>query len=218
MKRTKKEIMVRALILAIGLIIAHFGVTLFILTNMGSDPFNVFVQGIFNTLAKVEFLSFLTHGTTHIAMCFLIIVVLLKVDSSYIKIGTFLCMIFGGPIIDVFSWVLSPVFSYIHFLPIKLVMLAAGCTILAFGMTIVIKSDVGTGPNDLVAIVISDKLHIKFSIMRVIVDATFVLIGFLLGGTFGIGTLVCVGLVGPVAGVFLPVNEKLVEKVVKKFI
>lgn len=29
--------------------------------------------------------------------------------------------------------------------------------ILALGMTIVIKSEAGTGPNDLVAIVISDK-------------------------------------------------------------
>ena len=53
MKRTKKEIIVRALILAVGLIIAHFGVTLFILTNLGSDPFNVFVQGIFRTLSNI---------------------------------------------------------------------------------------------------------------------------------------------------------------------
>ena len=40
--------------------------------------------------------------------------------------------------------------------------------------------------------------------------------GFLLGGTFGAGTLVCMTLVGPVAGFFLPVNEKLVNALLKR--
>ncbi|MCQ2466686.1 MAG: hypothetical protein MJ166_04120 [Clostridia bacterium] len=50
----------------------------------------------------------------------------------------------------------------------KIVVNMLGCVILAFGMTIVFKSDAGTGPNDLVAIVISDKLRLKFSLVRVI--------------------------------------------------
>ena len=75
-------------------------------------------------------------------------------------------------------------------LPGKIIMLALGCVILAYGMTIVIKSDAGTGPNDLVAIVISDKLRQKFSIIRIIVDVCFVAVGWLLGGPVGIGTLI----------------------------
>ena len=146
------------------------------------------------------------------AICFLIIVVLLFVDRSYIKIGTLLCMICGGPIIDFFTYFLGFLFAAERSLWFKLPVLAAGCVILAFGMTIVIKSDAGTGPNDLVALVISDKSHFKFSIVRVIVDVGFVAVGFLLGGSFGIGTIVCACLVGPVAGFFLPRSEKLVNK------
>lgn len=88
--------------------------------------------------------------------------------------------------------------------------------ILAFGMTIVIKSDAGTGPNDLVALVISDKSHAKFSLVRVLVDVSFVAAGFLLGGVFGIGTLICAGLVGPVAGFLLPRSEKIVTGILAK--
>lgn len=84
-------------------------------------------------------------------------------------------------------------------------------------MTIVIKSDAGTGPNDLVAIVISDKSKIRFGIMRIIVDFTFVLIGALLGGIFGVGTIVCAFLVGPVADFFLPKNEKIINRILMKF-
>ena len=44
MKRSIKEIGIRIVILFIGLTIAHLGVTLFLLANLGADPFNVFVK------------------------------------------------------------------------------------------------------------------------------------------------------------------------------
>ena len=90
------------------------------------------------------------------------------------------------------------------------------CVILALGMSIVIKSDAGTGPNDLVAVVLSDKTHKKFSIVRVLTDVTFVVIGFLLGGVWGMGTIICAFLVGPVAGFFLPHSERFVKRIVKE--
>ena len=86
--------------------------------------------------------------------------------------------------------------------------------ILMAGLTIVIKSEAGTGPNDLVGVVISDKTGKPFSVVRVVVDASFVIAGTLLGGIFGPGTLVCAALVGPVAGIFLPVSERAVWKII----
>lgn len=216
MKRSGKEILLRVVILMIGLAIAHLGVTLFLLADLGADPFNVLIQGIFRSIDNVIHSSLLTHGRTHMVICFIIILVLLFVDKTYIKIGTVLCMVCGGPIIDVFSWILNPVFDALPHMWFKVIMNAAGCVILAFGMTIVIKSDAGTGPNDLVAVVISDKTKKKFSIIRMVVDFSFVLIGFLLGGSFGAGTIICAFLVGPVAGIFLPINERLVTHFVDK--
>lgn len=211
-----KEIFLRLIILFVGLTIAHLGVTMFLLADLGADPFNVLVQGLYRGLDGMSGWAFLSHGRVHIAVCFLIIIVLLIVDKSYVKLGTIVCMVFGGPIIDFFSLLLAPLFAMVSSFAAKLLLLALGCVILAYGMTIVIKSQAGTGPNDLVAVVISDKLKKKFSVIRVIVDFSFVAAGWLLGGVFGIGTLVCAFLVGPVAGIFLPINEKLIEKILKK--
>ena len=197
----------------VGLTIAHLGVTLFLLTNLGSDPYNVLVQGVYRTLSNLTGWEFLTHGRVHIALCFLIILILLATDKTYIKIGTVLCMIFGGPIIDIFTLILKPVVTESSPLAYKLIILALGCVILAYGMTIVIKSDAGTGPNDLVAVVISDKTKQSFGIVRVITDISFVLAGFLLGGSVGLGTVICAACVGPVANIFLPINENLIQKV-----
>lgn len=208
-KRNFSEYIKRLLILVLGLTIAHLGVTLFLLSNLGSDPFNVLIQGIANILP-------LSHGTCHQIICFLILGILLFVARSYIKAGTFICMFFGGPIIDFFSWLLGGFINDSSSIIIRFVSLILGCFILAFGMTIVIKSDAGTGPNDLVGVVISDKLHKPFGIIRVIVDFSFVIIGMLLGGIFGVGTIVCAFLIGPIADRFLPISEKLVKKLLQQ--
>lgn len=212
MKQFIKELLLKIIILFCGLTIAHLGVTLFLLVDLGADPFNVFVQGIYRTLSGVVEWSLLTHGNTHVTICFLIIIALLFIDRSYIKIGTILCMIFGGPIIDFFTAILAGVFGNIDSMILKIIINGLGCVILAFGMTIVMKSDAGTGPNDLVAIVLSDKLKKNFGVIRIIVDVSFVVIGFVLGGSLGVGTLICAFLVGPVANVFLPFNEKWIQK------
>ena len=212
MRRSFREWLIRILILMVGLTIAHLGVTLFLLTELGSDPFNVLIQGLFRTLSAWTGWRVLSHGRVHIAVSLLIILILLLTDRRYIKVGTVLCMVCGGPIIDFFTLLLTPLFPQDMALPLRIAILAAGCVILAYGMTIVIKSDAGTGPNDLVAIVISDKLHAKFSLVRIIVDACFIAVGWLLGGTFGIGTVICAALVGPVAGVFLPYNQRIIER------
>ena len=207
--RFTAEYFKRLLILFIGLVIAHLGVTLFLLSNLGSDPFNVLIQGISNLLP-------LTHGTCHQIICFLIVGILLIIARSYIKTGTFVCMFFGGPIIDIFSRMLGGIINESSSMIVRFISLILGCFILAFGMTIVIKSEAGTGPNDLVGVVVSDKTKKPFGICRVIVDFSFVIIGVLLGGVFGIGTIVCAFLIGPIADKFLPISEKIVHNILKK--
>lgn len=197
---------VRVIELLIGLTIAHLGVTLFLQADLGSDPFNVLIQGLFRFL---PWPAFMTHGNVHVGVSFLIILALLAVDRSYIRIGTLLCMILGGPIIDLFTIVLAPVIHSGSAMALRLLALVLGCVILAFGMTIVIKSQAGTGPNDLVAVVISDKGKKKFGTVRILVDVSFALAGLLLGGTVGLGTVICACLVGPTAQIFMPWSEKL---------
>ena len=216
-KRTIKEILLRVIILFVGLVIAHLGVTLFLLADLGADPFNVLIQGLFRSIVSLTGIEVLTHGYTHVAVSLLIIAVLLITDKRYVKIGTIICMVCGGPIIDFFTWLLGSIIHSGNPFVMRILILGLGCVILAFGMTIVIKSDSGTGPNDLVAVVISDKLKKSFGVIRIIVDVCFVAVGFAMGGAVGIGTLICAALVGPVAGIFLPGSEKVVNTIVKKF-
>ncbi|MCR5166794.1 MAG: hypothetical protein K6C13_06235 [Oscillospiraceae bacterium] len=214
MKVNIKEYIVRLVILFIGLVIAHLGVTLFLLSDLGADPFNVLIQGLHSLTVKAAS-GGITHGMVHMAVCFLIIIALIITDKSYIKAGTVVCMFCGGPIIDFFSWLLAVFHIGEMTIVFKLLILIIGCAVLAFGMTIVIRSEAGTGPNDLVAVVISDKSKKRFGIVRIVTDCVFVAAGALLGGKFGVGTLICAFLVGPVADLCMPVSSSIVEKGLK---
>lgn len=204
-----KEKIKRLVILVVGLIIAHLGVTMFLLTDLGADPFNVMIQGLSGKLP-------ISHGVTHMCICFLIIIVLLFVERSVIKLGTIVCMVLGGPIIDGFTLLLKHIIYREQPLWLRIIVVVLACVILAFGMTIVICSEAGTGPNDLVAVVISDKTKKKFGIVRIIVDFTFFLTGLLLGGVYGIGTLICAFVVGTAAGIFMPYSKVIVARMMKQ--
>lgn len=213
---TRRELAVRVVLLLAGLCVAHLGVTLFLQSDLGSDPFNVFVQGLFRGIPWPAFAA-MTHGRTHLLVSLVILLVLLAVDRSYVGIGTVLCMALGGPIIDVYTRWLSPVIHGGLPLPLRLALLVAGCVILAFGMTIVIRSQAGTGPNDLVAVVLSDKLRKPFGPVRIGVDLTFALVGLALGGVVGLGTVICAFLVGPAAQLFFPISQRLCEAALAQF-
>ena len=190
--RSVREEAVRLVLLLAGLCVAHLGVTLFLQTDLGSDPFNVFVQGLFRFL---PWPGFMTHGRVHLLVSLVIMVVLLVVDRKFVRIGTVVCMALGGPIIDVFTVLLAPLIHSERPLPVRLAALVLGCVILAFGMTIVICSEAGTGPNDLF----------------------FALSGFALGGVLGLGTVICAFVVGPAAQRFMPVSRRICDGFVHQF-
>ena len=214
--RSLRETAVRVVLLLLGLCIAHLGVTLFLQSDLGSDPFNVFIQGLYRGLPWYGW-EWMTHGRVHLLVSLLIMLVLLVVDRHYVGIGTVLCMALGGPIIDVYTGVLGPVINVSLPLTLRLGLLVAGCVILAFGMTIVIRSEAGTGPNDLVAVVISDKSKKPFGPVRVAVDVCFAAIGFALGGVLGLGTVICAFVVGPAAQIFLPVSRRICDGCIRRF-
>ncbi len=176
MRQTRwPEQAVRVALLLAGLAVAHLGVTLFLESDLGSDPFNVLVQGLYRAL---PWPGWMTHGRVHLLVCLLIVLVLLAAARNYVRIGTLLCMALGGPIIDLWTVPLAPLFPDALALPWRLLTLVTGCVILAFGMTVVIRSEAGTGPNDLVAVVLSDRTGKPFGPVRVAVDVLFALSGW----------------------------------------
>ena len=194
-------------VLLSGLVIAHLGVALFLQSSLGTDTFTVFIQGLSR-------LTGLTVGTVHVIILCALMLVMLLTTKGYVKPGTVVCAFCGGPIIDFFSWLLRDAVNGASPMAVRILSMLAGCVILSLGMSVVINSNAGTGPNDLIAIILSDRLpRIQFRWVRVGCDLFFVVAGFLLGGTVGAGTIAAVCLTGPLVQFWLPRSALAVQAV-----
>ncbi len=209
-QRTKIQWAQGLFTLLIGLTIAHFGVTLFLISELGPDTFTILIQGISRTCG-------LSIGTCHVIALILLMVLMAIFTKGYIKPGTVICAFCGGWIIDFFLFLFGDRVSAVSPLWLRLVVMVLGCIILSLGMSVVIESNSGTGPNDLIAIILTDKINqyrsVKFRWVRIGCDIIFTVVGFLLGGTFGIGTLTAAIVIGPLVQLFLPLSKTAIRKV-----
>lgn len=194
--------------LFVGLTIAHLGVSLFLVSELGSDAFTVMIQGISGKMG-------LSIGTVHVMALVFLMITMALTTRGYIKPGTIVCAFCGGWIIDLFLWIIGECVSAASPMWIRIMVMLAGCIILSFGMSIVIESNSGTGPNDLIAIILTDKLNMKWNVqfrtVRIICDICFALTGYLLGGCVGIGTIAAAFLVGPTVQFFIPKSRKMIR-------
>ncbi|MGH4125201.1 MAG: YczE/YyaS/YitT family protein [Clostridium sp.] len=206
---TKKINLIKRLILFfIGMSIIQIGVALFLKTNIGSDPFTLFTQGLAFLLKK-------TPGNANMIILFVLFCIILLVERTRIKIGTIICVVGVGPIIDLGVKAVSffPIAS--SNIAIKILLVVFGCILIAIGFSILSASNLGVAPNDIIAFIIKDKTNLEYRWIRMALDVSFLIIGFALGGIFGIGTIISALLTGPLIQFCLPYGEKFVNVIVK---
>ncbi|MBU3126357.1 YczE/YyaS/YitT family protein [Clostridium tagluense] len=206
---TKKLNLIKRLILFfVGMSIIQIGVALFLKTNIGSDPFTLFTQGLAFLLKK-------TPGNANMIILFVLFCIILLVERTRIKIGTIICVVGVGPIIDLGVKAVSffPIESLN--IGIKILLVVFGCVLIAIGFSILSASNLGVAPNDIISFIIKDKTNIEYRWIRMALDVSFLIIGFALGGIFGIGTIISALLTGPFIQFCLPYGEKFVNAIVK---
>lgn len=221
------DLIKRLILFFVGMSVIQFGVALFLKTNIGSDPFTVFTQGLAFTLDKtglknfslVQFISGkaeVTPGVANMIILVVLFAIIILVDMKRIKIGTLICVVGVGPIIDLGTKVISyfPVESYN--IVIKAILLLAGCLIIAIGFSVLSAANVGVAPNDIVPFILVDKTKVQYRWIRIALDAGFLIIGFLLGGKIGIGTVIAMLSTGPFIQFCLPYGEKFVNLIVNE--
>lgn len=196
----------RIIIFFIGMSIIQFGVALFLKINIGSDPFTVFTQGLANTLNNLGVNA--TTGTANRIILIVLFSIILLLNKSHIKIGTMICVVGVGPIIDLGVSMVSilPVESYNYLL--KMFLIALGCFIIAIGFSMLSATKVGVAPNDIIPFIIKERTNWEYRWIRILMDAVLLISGSILGGTVGVGTIIAMATTGPFIQLCLPYGEK----------
>lgn len=189
LNQTRKEIVKNMILASAGLFLFAIGVYLTIQANIGVAPWDVLNQGISRRTS-------ISYGNVMVLVSLTVIIldVLLK---EPIGMGMLLDTVIVGKTVDLMN--------RLDLVPPRqtpwggVLLLAAGILLLAAGMRVYMALGLGCGPRDTLLVALCKRFP-KLSIgkLNVIMWATVTLIGWLLGGQVGLGTILSVVLMGPV--------------------
>lgn len=201
----------KILLFIMGVWIIQIGVSIFIQTSIGSDPFTAFTISISKIIG-------ISTGTANqiISVIFFLIIIILSYKS--IKIGTFIALLIAGPFINLMTFLLFPLSLSNFSIIIKIPLLFVSCIIIAIGFSIQNATKLGMAPNDLLLLVLTDKFKTQYKWVRMTFDISCLILGFILYGsgsigvTIGIGTIISALCQGPIIQYFMPKVDNLLEK------
>jgi uncharacterized membrane protein YczE len=174
-----------------GLLLYGVSSSLLVLAGLGLDPWDVFHQGLSRTFG-------LAIGTWAILVGVAVLLLWIPLRQRP-GIGTLSNVVLvGGTMNIVLGHVHAP-----HALVARVALLVCGVLLNGVATGAYIGAGLGPGPRDGLMTGLAARGH-SIRIVRTGIEVTVLAIGWLLGGTVGIGTLVYALAIGPLAHVFVP--------------
>ena len=182
----------RVLLTCIGIFLAAVGVAFNAGAGFGNDPVGIFYDGIRAALN----LSAAALGTASNVVNVALTVLLFFIGRKYVNVGTILYIIPYGTCVSV-GTMLYPILFSEDGISTRVFAAVVGCVLLYTGIAMIVTADVGMDPMTGIAMVIADKLHLEFRQAKWIFDGTMTVLGFILGGTLGVITIITALTAGP---------------------
>jgi len=184
MKKTFSQQAVQALVVVLGTLICGLGIQLELFSGAGVDPLTMFEEGLGIT-------THIATGTIALGVNSVMLLLALCLNRKNIWVGTVLTVLLLGPSINLFAGVMAgmgmvPPAGWVG----KLAMNIVGVFLCGAGIAVYMLPDYGVGAMEAVMIFLAEKLRLPYGPVRIGMDCTWGVIGFFLGGTLGIGTLI----------------------------
>jgi uncharacterized membrane protein YczE len=188
----------RVVLLLAGLALYGASLALLVVADLGVSPWDVFHQG-------VSRLIHIRLGLVLIATSFAVLLFWIPVRVRP-GVGTIANAVLVGVSVDVVLRVLPEVTSWAG----RSGYLVAGVLFNGVATGMYIGAGLGPGPRDGLMTGIARRGH-SIRVVRTTIEVAVLLVGVVLGGTVGIGTVAYALAIGPLAHVFLPIFSRLTD-------
>lgn len=186
------DYMRHVLVFLISAMILGFGTACFIKADLGADAMSTFALGIkLHTPIRVDIAVFIIMYAM-MAGTFLI-------DKKKLGVVSFLYPFISSGAMNLGLNILPEC----NQLMIRYFILCIGILLMALAIAIGSKTKVGYNSYDSLAFAILQRYHLTYTKVRWIIDGCFLIVGILLGGTFGSGTIIVLILLGPCSEFFM---------------
>ena len=180
----------RAVSLVFGLFLFALGVVLILESRLGLAPWDVLNQGI----ARNTPLSF---GMANVAVAVLVLFAAWSLGGRP-GVGTVANALLVGSFIQGLTSI--PALTRLQHDPlgVRIVLLVGGVALIGPASAFYIGANFGAGPRDTLMLVGARRTHVRIAIVRGTLELCALVAGIVLGGTFGVGTILFAFGVGPV--------------------
>jgi uncharacterized membrane protein YczE len=182
-------VVVRSVFLVLGLALFAFGIVLLLEAELGLSPWDVLNQGISERTP-------LSFGTANIVVALLVLVVAWLLGAR-IGAGTVANAVLIGLFVDLL--LLVDAIDSLADAPLaaRVAMLVGGILIIGLGSALYIGANMGAGPRDSLMLILSHRTGTRVGVVRALLEISVTVVGFVLGGTVGVGTLAFAFGIGP---------------------
>lgn len=187
----------KIVVIIVGSVIAAYGITLALYAGFGGATLAVLWQGISKT-------THISIGMASFLVALGMILFVLIYDRPQIHIGTIIYQVVYSGCVDLFA----NCHRYSSHMWINFMIMLVGVVLFAVGTGLYASASLGRGSYEAVTFALAEKNKWQVKIVRMILDAIVVVIGVILGGRFGICTIVTVIISGPIIQF---VNEKVTQ-------
>ena len=200
-KLKDKTMIKRILMTILGVSICGVSVGFFSYANFGVDPYQVLVHGLFYSFMEPLGLNF---GTWYAILNAATLVVIFIVNKKKIGLGTFINLFLLGYIVDFSERVLRHMIGDEPSMAVRIICLAIGIIVMCLSSALYFTAYLVVSTYDAIAITIDEKTpeKIQFRFIRIATDLVCVIVGGILGGVYGVGTIITAFFMGPLITVF----------------
>jgi uncharacterized membrane protein YczE len=180
----------RVVWLVAGLFLCSCGIVCFLESELGLPPWDVLHQGLAEQLG-------ISVGAANLLVSVLVLVLVWRLRAG-IGLGTLLNAILIGSFVIALTSLDSVDALSEQSLALRIGLIAVALVCFGVGSAFYICASLGAGPRDSLMLVTSRRLGVRLGAARTGLEIAALVVGFLLGGTVGIGTLVFAVGIGPV--------------------
>jgi uncharacterized membrane protein YczE len=179
----------RLAFLVAGLFLCACGIVGFLESELGLPPWDVLHQGLAEQLG-------ISFGAANLVVS-VAVLVLAWTLRAHIGLGTFLNALLIGSFLIMLAHVDFITDLSEQGLALRIVLIALALPFFGAGSAFYICASMGAGPRDSLMLVTSQRLGVRIGVARTALELAALGVGFTLGGTAGIGTLVFALGIGP---------------------
>lgn len=174
------------LVIQIGFLLYGLALALVVRAELGTGTWLVFEVALAD-------IFHVTIGTMTIFVGFAVLILALALREQ-VGWGTLANILSIGPWLDLSLWLIP---SAKDNLLLQVIFFLAGVLVQGIASAVYIGVDAGAGPRDSLMLALHRTTGVSIRLARGMIEITVVLIGWLLGGPLGIGTVAFALLIGP---------------------